>query len=170
MPRRRIAFDEEAFALDHVSGRYTAEDLADKYALSHSLVKKIIAGKRRPEVRRKIDGAFSVARGRALRRLAGLQDIAIGTLANAMERGTPSAAVAAAREVLRSILGGEKARAAALAAEAQPLCPACQGLQRDLSQLSPETYDRVMEELLGPADPLPPWIVGSAPPPPPCLT
>ena len=153
MPARRVPLDEDTFVLEHVSGRYTNRALARRHGLSVSLVEKILRGERRAHLKVKIDAAVRVARRRAYRRLAGLVDQAVETLAKLMDgkfRGPAGPALAAAREVLRSILGDERARAEAFAGDAAAICPTCRGMEQTLCELSPGTKRLVLAELGGP--------------------
>ena len=66
--------DEQAFAVDCASGMYTQAELARRHSISVSLARKMIAGERRPWVKKMIDEARHVALERAAHKLDGLLD------------------------------------------------------------------------------------------------
>ncbi len=102
-------FDELQFAEDWAEGRLRQRDLAERYGLSLSTVKKITCGQRRPRIAEMIQAARQEARDRCERRLTRLLETATATLERVMLEGPASAAVAAAREVLRRALDAPKA-------------------------------------------------------------
>jgi hypothetical protein len=105
MPRKRIAMDEDAFVEDCASGLYTHRQLASRYGISLSLVRKILSGQRRPELVRRIAPDIDVGSQRAQRRLVALADKAMGVLSRAMDGPPTEATLAAARVVLDLALG-----------------------------------------------------------------
>ena len=153
MPRGRVPFDEEAFAEDCASGRYSQGQLAEKYGISRSLVNKIVCGRRRPDVREMIDAARQAARQRTKCRLTALLEKAVATIERSLDRPLDSVTLAAAREVLDRALGGSR-RSRSLEPKPTAGTLARTGWAADtpsvLSELTPETRRRVMAELDGP--------------------
>ena len=137
MPKRRDDFDERAFAADAATGTFTQAELAARHGISRSHVRKITCGTRRPHVREMVAQA-------------GLVGDAVGALEAAMGGDSGTAAVAAAREVLRRTLGEVPP------ADRQPQQrkedTSSPGLKRALMDLSPQTKRLVLRELGGPTE------------------
>ena len=104
MGRKRIPLDEDAFVADHLSGLFTIPQLAERYGLSASQVGKILRGERRLDVAEKIEAAIEAARRQAQCHLVTLQRPALWALQRALEGDSITAAIAAAREVLKRTL------------------------------------------------------------------
>jgi len=66
---KRKPLDYKQFARDAASGKFTQSKLAEKYDYSLSMIKKIVAGQRRPEAQELIE--------KLLRQLAGLERAAL---------------------------------------------------------------------------------------------
>ncbi|HUS90198.1 MAG TPA: hypothetical protein VM695_00065, partial [Phycisphaerae bacterium] len=70
--RERKPFDELQFAEDWAEGRLRQRELAERYGLSLSTVKKITCGQRRPRIAEMIQAARQEARDRCELRLTRL--------------------------------------------------------------------------------------------------
>ena len=144
----KIPFNEDAFVDDHVSGGLTVRQLAARHGLSYSLAEKILRGRRRPELARRIDAACDAATGRLARRLTHLGATAVGALERAMAGEPSSVSIAAAREVLSRVLDKKP--------PTEPPGLDCRGrshpFEGSLMDLSPSTKRLIAEELGGPLD------------------
>ena len=150
MPKRRDDFDERAFAADAATGTFTQAELAARHGISRSHVRKITCGTRRPHVREMVAQAREAHLGRARLRLAGLVGDAVGALEAAMGGDSGTAAVAAAREVLRRTLG--EVPPGTRQPQQRKEDTSSPGLKRALMDLSPQTKRLVLRELGGPTE------------------
>jgi hypothetical protein len=152
MPRKRKAMNEDAFVEDFASGLYTQRQLAKKHGISLPLVQKIATGRRRPDLRERIDEARGALCRQSQQQLVGLLDAAVGVLRKAMA-GPATPALAAAREVFNRVLGKPEAAGAveARAAADAPHDKWYSPDSPDLVDLSPETKRLVLKELGGPS-------------------
>jgi len=147
MSGKRIELDEEAFAADWASGMYTQGNMAARYGVSLSLVKKITSGRRRPALHARIEEVRKAARRRTERGLIGLLDQAVETLKRAMAGEATATALAAAKEVLNRAMG--RVEASAKAAPPTPP-PVHRPVRPTILDLSPELKRQVLIELGGP--------------------
>jgi len=142
--RVRKSFSENEFTEDWAEGRLSQRDMAAKYGLSLSMVKKITSGQRRPRIMERVAAAQADAQQRAQRRLTRLMDKAVWFLEHALDAGPTMVALSAAREVLRRGLDAPKAAEAAAAKKA-PERPTRPTGPRVLTA-SPETTERTRKE------------------------
>jgi len=144
MAWQRKQFDEQAFAVDCASGMYTQAELARRHDVSLSLVRKMIAGERRPRVKKLIDEARHVALERAAHKLDGLLDEAVEVLRRLMGSDNDRVALAAAKEVIRLSVDVSAGRSQVRVEVRES--------ERSRRGLSRETWKQVTTELGLPAD------------------
>jgi len=137
---KRKPLDYKQFARDAASGKFTQSKLAEKYDYSLSMIKKIVAGQRRPEAQELIEKAREEVRMFLMFRGLDMAEMAMETLIRAMGAGSVSAAVTAAREVLNRIAG----RPACAAPEREPKVKPWDKGESDYEWLRDE-YDKMSE-------------------------
>ena len=152
MATQRKSFDHAGFARDSASGLYSRSALAIKYGLSGSMVKKLLAGQRRPEVREMIESARAEARLQVQTRAVELVEEAVGTLARAMRSASDAVALAAAKEVLNRAAGRSPWVPAEPERPPEPQEEDDDSFWRLWKALSPETRRMVMRDLGGPME------------------
>jgi hypothetical protein len=146
MSPRRLSLDIHAFARDVVVRRTSIKEIARKHGMSWGYAFKLIKGQHRREVARLITGLkrdlFATTLRETRRQLALLQGKAVHTLDKAMDKPQTSVALGAAKEVLHRALDRD--------GRGWEECRPLEG--PDLTGLSPETKQRILEELGGPMD------------------
>jgi transcriptional regulator with XRE-family HTH domain len=140
MTAKRKPYDDEELALDVERGDMTREAIAAKHGISRRHLSDLIHGRARPEFARRLARARAELRGDIRRRLRGLQEKAVNTLAGAMDedKKVSPTALAAAKEVLNRCLPEET--------HEQDL-PTLVDLLPGLAELTPETLAQVDKEL-----------------------